>query len=864
MLRGRLSNGIEFVHRQRTGADVVSIQCVVWAGSLDERPFERGVAHVLEHMLFKGTIRRPVGQIAALVEGAGGDINAYTTFDRTVYYLTLPAAEAELGFDVLSDAIFHSTFDQSEFEREREVILEEIRRGNDDPGAQIGKKIFSLLYEGSEAGRPIIGFAEEVGQFPRETLVGFWQRWYVPENMSLVIVGQLDADRAMALAEQTFGSGQTLVSGEKPWGPGRHRDIKRAHRKAGITVEIMTGEFEQTRLDIAIGAPALESPDGVEIDTAAYILGGSEASRLQRRIKEKQALVNAIGASAYTPVFDGIFEVSAAADPTNLAAACRAIGRELAALMSIEPAAEKELERAKAAALIGKIHREETVDGVARALVSGLGTTLREKFEDFYDHQLTHVESRQVTQALHRHWRLEQATILILCDKAHAPDPDAIKNAYLDGINSVTKSNERKHVGVTPAPRQATIHRFELPGGSPFIYRHLPDAKMFSLAAATAGGLRGETISNVGTFHAVATLLGLATGTKSYEKFSGRLEDLGAVLGGFSGKDSLGFEMHCINEQLDEMMDHLAEAFLDPVFPLEQWESYRRETIETLKLQQDSPSWICMRRLHQEIFGNHPYAMPVTGTEMTVNNFTAASLQAFYQSWRDQGPWVFAAAGSIEVRRFESLMRQSFTSFKPQKSRNQLGLKLVESLTALGIPLKPRRAQEQAHIALGGPGPQWGDDTRAAVDILINILGGHGGRLFAVLRDQQSLAYSVSPLHAQGVHGGLIGAYIATALDKVDQATAGLRQELQKMAAEGPSKEEMNRAKSYILGSHQIGLQRASSQSMTMALMELYGQGWDDFLKYPELIKGVPIDTLKKVARQWFDPSPMKLVAVGP
>jgi zinc protease len=376
-------------------------------------------------------------------------------------------------------------------------------------------------------------------------------------------------------------------------------------------------------------------------------------------------------------------------------------------------------------------------------------------------------------------------------------------------------------------------------------------------------GLQAEQIANVGTFHAVATMLGLATGSKNYEQFSGRIEDMGTILGGFSGKDSLGFEMHCIEGQLKEMIDHLSQAMLDPIFPEEQWESYRRETLETLKLQHDSPSWICMRRLHQVIYGSHPYVLPVTGTEATVKNFTAIELQRFYQSWREQGSWVFAAAGGVSPERFEAYMASAYASFKPQNSKRKLGAKLVESLGLLGIPEKPRRKQEQAHLAIGGLGPKWGDDTRAAVDVLINILGGHGGRLFTVLRDQQSLAYSVSPLHAQGVHAGMVGAYIATAVDKVDQAAAGLRAELKKISEFGPTDDEVRRSKSYILGSHEIGLQRTSSQAMTMALMELYGQGWNDFLKYPEEIRSVTMEQIKKVAIQLFDPSNMKLVAVG-
>jgi zinc protease len=813
-------------------------------------------------MLFKGTESRGVGQIASLVEGAGGDINAYTTFDKTVFYLTLPAGEAKLGFDVLSDAIFASSFDDGEFEREKEVILEEIKRGNDDPGGQIGRKIFQDLYEGSEAGRPIIGFSEEVKGFTRETLMNFWKTWYRPENMSLVVVGQLSEEDARSLAEKYFGMRAGKSSGNTRFGSGRHSGIRRVV-KEGVRAVIIDGDFEQTRVDVAIGAPAIDDPDSALVDTAAYVLGGSEVSRLQRRLKEKEAIVNAIGASAYTPAFEGVFEVSAALEPEHFSAAIKSIGRELGLLMNGEPPTDQEIERARAASRIGRIHREETVDGVARALVSGLATPMKEKFEGIYEGLLNGFKPEDVTLALQREWSLSRALIVVLCDKGHRPKEEDLVKAFTEGVLEGQRKVSKKPTGVIAAKRTVTTHKFEIANGIPVVYRQIPDARMFSIAMATEGGLRGEEVATSGIFHATATLLGLATKSKSYEAFSGRIEDMGTVLGGFSGKDSLGFEMHCTEDQVEEMVKYLAEAMLEPSFPDKQWESYRRETLESLKLQQDSASWICMRRLHQEVFGRHPYSLPISGIEKTIKNFSANALERSFETWRDHGPWVVSVAGGANPDSVRKYLTDSFGRFTPDNKKRKFPGTVIEDLKVLGIPESPRRKQEQAHIALAGAGPKWGDSGRAAVDVLVNILGGHGGRLFTTLRDQESLAYSVSPLHSQGVFGGMIGAYIATSTDKVDQACAGLDRELRKISAEGPTDDEITRSKAYILGSHEVGLQRTSSQAMTMALMELYGMGWDDFETYPDLIRGVTGNEIKKIAAQYFDPKAMKRVIVG-
>ena len=860
-MRCRLANGMELVTCSRDGANVVSIQCVVWAGSLDETIQERGVAHFLEHMLFKGTKTRGVGQIPVEIEKAGGDINAYTTFDKTVFHLTVPSTSATLGFDVLSDAIFESALDSVEFEKEREVILEEIRRGNDDPGVEVGRKIFSELYEGSEAERPVIGYAEEVERFTRQTLVEFWQRLYQPQNMSLLVVGNLSTIEAKKLADTYFGSRQSTRAVTKAGG-GRHRDLCRK-TNGGVRSIVIAGDYEQSRLHVVLGAPNIDSPDCPLIDTAAYVIGGSDVSRLQRRLKEKEAVVNAIGASAYTPVFEGIFEVSAALDPSNFESACSLIARELASISCNDPVKKQEVDRARAASRIARIHREETVDGVASALVSGLSTPIKEKFENYYDYLLESLEPEDVTEALQRFWSFDDVLIVALCDKARAPMSADLTKAFAQGLSDARNLSLKSEGLSKPSKPTTKVHRFNIGEAVSVIYREVPSTRMFSLTAATEGGQRGESLENAGTFHAMATLIGLASRQKNYEQFAGRIEDLGAVLSGFSGKDSFGLEMHCTSEQVEEMIDLMAENMLAPVFPEAQWEVYSRETLETLKMQLDSAPWICMRRLNLQVYGNHPYALPITGFEKNVKSFSASTLQKKYETWRDDGRWVFGVVGGVSPDLVQKKLNQVFGSFKPSPNLRDLTKVLSESEAAPLFPDKPKRQQEQAHLVVGGAGPTWMSPGREAVDIIINILGGHGGRLFTTLRDEESLAYSVSPLHSQGLAGGMVGAYIATATNKVARARSGLERELHKISSRGPTLEEIERAKSYILGSHEISLQRTSSQAMTMALMELYQLGWDDFLNYPNRLRQVSESELHAAAAHYFDPSRLKDVTVG-
>jgi zinc protease len=861
ILRHCLANGIEVVVCPRDGANVVTIQCVIWVGSLDEQEHERGIAHFLEHMLFKGTKTRGVSEFVTLIEGAGGDSNAYTTFDKTVFHVTLPSHSVELGLDVLSDALFNSVFDVKEFEKEREVILEEIRRDEDNPGTLSGKVIYRELYKGTEAARPIIGFRKQIEDMSHQVLVDFWNRWYQPHNMSVVVAGNVSSEDALRLSEKYFGAYPRSGELTRP-GSGRHSNIQRTRRES-IRAIVIDREFAQSKLHVILGAPTMDSPDCPLVDTAAYVLGGSDVSRLQTRLQEQEAIVNAVGASSFSSSFEGIFEISAILEPKNIESACISIARELALISHAEPVTQQEINRAQAAARIARIHREETVDGVASAVIAGLSTPMKEKFENWYEYLANNFCADEMTAALNRNWDLSDALIVVACDKADKPDPILLEEAFKKGLALVESHSLSPLSGTKQNGSSVEIYKFEIGQGIKVIYRQIPDAKMFSLTAATEGGQRGETPRTAGTFYAMAGLLGLASERREYSEFVGRLEDMGAILSGFSGKDSFGITMQCTAEQVEEMVGYLAEAILEPKFPETQWQVNFRETTESIKMQADSFEWVCMRRLYLKVFGDHPYAMPIIGFADVLSDLTAQRLQKFFETWRDDGRWVFAAAGGVSPSLVQDTLTRAFITFKPRPTARSFSFELQDKITPRLMSILPKRVPEQVQVAIGGPGPAWSAPEREATDILLTALSGQGGRLFSILREDESLAYSVGPLQSQGIGGGLVGAYLATAREKTDKARKSLERELSNISAKGLSSEELLWARSFLIGNHEIGLQRTSSQAMTMALMELYGLGWDDFQTYPDRLGSVTVGDASAAARKYFETSSLNVITVG-
>ena len=859
VVREVLPNGIELLMAEDHFSRSIAIQCWVRVGALDEGDAERGMSHYIEHMLFKGTAKRAVGEIASTVEACGGDINAYTTFDRTVFYLTLASKHLETGIDLLSDAIFHSSFDKDEFEREREVILEEIKRSLDDPGSKVGRKIFELTYGNVGMGRPIIGDSDSVRSFKPEMLKDYHRRWYTPENMSVVIVGDFESHQARKIVMSTFGREAPKQT------PKRQSHIYSESNSPKIV--LLKGDYKQPRMEISFKVPSLESHETAPLDLAAFAVGSGDLSRFSRRLRDEQQVITGAGCSVYSPIQqDGILEASVFVAEENYLKAATAVCGELAKLREVDPVTEVELERARASLRADRIYRDETVEGQAKSLGYSLMTSHKQVFDEVYWSHIVSATPHRVREACRRWLNPKNAVIVGMVPEASSIDEAQLLKACMSGFDKapMIAGTPMKFSGSGGRTRnngdEAIVS--EIKPGIKLVYKLNPQGKLFSLVAASEGGLRGESLAEAGLYCAMTALLANASRDYSYEEMLGIIESLGATLDGFSGKDSFGMQFHCLTEHVDVVLGLFSSALLHPVFPAEQWASVQREILEAIKAKDDSPAGVCIRNLQELMFGEHPYSRPIYGTRDVVTGYTVAGLQERFLELRDQGSWVISCVGSLDPAEVAAKLESELSGWNPRAKAREFP---SDRQLSKGTPAKRRisKDREQSHLAIGFPGLNWADPDRAALDVLVNILGGHGGRLFRKLRDRDSLAYTVSPIVSYGKHPGAVGSYIACAPEKVEQAVASLKREMYGMKDAAPTVEETERSRNYIVGSHEMDLQRSDAQAMTMALMELYGLGHDDFRNYPKMIEKVTPADILRVARRLFAEPQICEVVVG-
>ncbi len=300
-----LSNGLTILLDQ-FNSNTLSIGLWLNVGSVNESSKQLGIAHMLEHMAFKGTKTRNAFDISKEIEDVGGDINAYTSKENTAYYVKLLPSNYELGIEILSDIFLNSTFPKEEIERERGVIISEIGQSNDMPDDMVFDKFYSIAYENQSIGKPILGTKFSVGSFDKDDLKKFCNQYYKPSNLIIGISGKFDEKKIVYQIKKKF---EYLKSGNKSnkpnykWNSGFHsekKDLQQAHVVFGV--EGLSNVDEQR----------------LELSALSIILGGGMSSKLFQEIREKKGLCYSIFSFQSQFFSSGIFGFYSACNPNDL------------------------------------------------------------------------------------------------------------------------------------------------------------------------------------------------------------------------------------------------------------------------------------------------------------------------------------------------------------------------------------------------------------------------------------------------------------------------------------------------------------------------------------------------------------------
>ncbi len=843
-------NGLTAVVRENHGARVTAVQIWVKAGSVYEHENEAGLTHQIEHMIFKGTPTRGPGVLARTIESMGGTINAYTSLDYTVYHCVVPSEHTETAIDILADAVLNSTFDPAELEREKKVVLEEIRMRNDMPRSRLWNLLMATAYERSPYRLPVIGNPESVKSFTREGILRYMKRRYRPCQMSVVVAGDVDTGPVLNKLKTVFAARKKEEPDKVslPEDPPQQQ-VRVASEGMKIGEGYMAVAFS--------GIPCFTHPDAPVLDVLAALLGDGYSSRLVYSLKERDRLVHSIDASAFTPRGQGLFEISAALDPANCTSALEGILGEVYRLIS-EPVMEEELQRAKTKVLSDFIYSQETMEGEAREL--GVFTTLAGDPAGslLYIQRVRAVRPGDIMDAARRYFHPSNVNVALVMPEEEIP---ALDTESLEAITQRAYGMAAAEEGMPPATdfRVVPLH---LENGLTVLLKRAPDNPTVSMTLAFPGGLRYESADNNGIFNFMAQAWTRGTERHPALELAETLEGMGALVSGFSGQNSFGLKGRCLKEHLDDFLDVFSEILMHPAFPDDEVTKLKPMISAAIRRQDDNLAGVAIREFRRLLFEPSPYAMNTLGTLETVAAFTSADLKAAIKRYAVPDRAVLAISGDIDTDTLSQRLSELLGKWQASAP--------IPEPPAQPAPLeKPEygnivKEKQQTHIVLGFEGTSMSSPDRYALDVLNAVLAGQGGRLFSTLRDKESLAYSVTSFVSPGLEHGAFAFYIACAPEKKEQAQKSLWREIYRVKATGVTGQEVRRAVNWLAGREETGLQTNSARAMDMALHELYGLGYDFSEHYVERIKQVTVAQVNEAAAKFITPDRYVLVIVGP
>ena len=849
VVRSRLANGLTVLLRRDTSAPVVAAVTYVKAGYFDEVDEVAGIAHVLEHMFFKGTERRGVGEIAKQTKASGGYLNAGTIYDHTSYYVVLPSSGFEAGLEVQADAYANSVIDAEELARELEVIIQEAKRKADNPSAVATETLYELLHDRHRMRRWRIGREPGLRALGRAELVAFYRNFYRPSNTTLSIVGDVEVDATMTLVERLYGWIPDAPVVRTP-GPAEPPHTGFRYREWG-------GDIAQTQLVMGWRTPGTMHPDTPLLDLAAAVLGTGRASRLYRAVRERK-LASSISAYNYTPTELGVFVVHAESPPESTLEAARAIWAQLRDVREAGVGLH-ELERARRVFEARWIRRLESMEGQANYLVEweALGDWA---LGDRYLENLMCATPQQVQAAAARHLAADCTGLVVY-------RPESAAHVATDAVDVRAKLDRGRTEPLPPAPPRvaapqsngvrppelereaAGVRVYRTGSGVPILVFTRGGAPMVHIGVHALGGASLEPPAAAGTSGLLARAMLKGTTSRTATQIAEDAELLGGSIGVAAGTESMGWSLSVPAKNAQAALDLLADVVQHATVPEDALETERAIAISDVKLMRDDMYRFPMRLAMEGAFAGHPYGQPAMGTEETLASIGVEQVREWHRRHVLQAPSVIAIVGDVDPDAVAALAARDFAGLRTAEPRALAEPRWPASV----VQRVETREKAQTALALFFPGPTRTDDARHASHLLAGIASGLGGRFFDELRDRRSLAYTVHAFAMERRLAGAFGAYIATSPEQEDEARAGLLEEFAKLRETPVTADELERARTYAIGTHAIRLQSGGAVLGEIVEAWLFGRGLGELLELEQRLRAVTADDILAIAREFFD-----------
>lgn len=827
-----LKNGLTVLLRQKADNDIVSSQVFVRAGSIYEgRYLKSGLSHYLEHIVSGGTTRSfTEAEARERLQKMGGSTNAYTSYDRTVYYINTSGRHWKDALDLLLSYVGENVLAPEEVTREKAVIQQEIKMGENSVDRELWKLFIRTAYLDHPVRHPVIGYEDVFVQKDRDDLLAYYNDRYQPDQMVVSVVGNVKPLEVLGfIVEKTAGftrrSAAPLALPTEPVQSGP-RWVQQ--------------ESPLARLHQAIlGFPSvtLHHPDMYALDVLAFLLGGGQTSRLDQRLKQRESQVLGVAASNWTPGFiHGQFTISLTLPRQNWPGVLSSVEDEIDRFKR-ESVTPQELDKAKKSSIARHVFGKETASSLASSLASSYFDTGDPYFDEAYVEGIRSVTSEQVREAARRYLRPEVMTVAVLSPPGSALEPSS------------------PQASAAPPADAASARLHTLGNGLRLILKEDASLPIVNIQLYGLGGLVLEPASRPGLSAFTASLLTAGTASRSKLDILSAIEDVGGAISSRSDNNTYHVAVSVLREDLDTALTLLADIVKNAQFPPDEIEKKRNEFLLAIQKQQESWQYELMNLFKRSYFSRSPYERDRLGTAESIQAIRREDIVDFFRRMVNPTHSVLAVYGDVDSPALLGRLQDLFGSWEGKATPVPEWPDETRPLTA-SRTVEQKTEKTSASLFIGTNGLDISSDRRPVLDVLDAILAGTsypGGRLFEALRGgQEDLVYIVGATPFYGVKAGYFGIITQTTLANLDKVQKVILDHLERIQREPISEAEFERAKDMIITMHHLGRESLASQAQSAAVDEVLGLGWDHDRRYPDLIRKVTAQEVQKLAQELF------------
>ncbi|BAY85535.1 peptidase M16 domain-containing protein [Calothrix parasitica NIES-267] len=869
-----LKNGLTLITKEVHTAPVVSVQVWYKVGTRNEKLGVNGIAHQLEHMMFKGTKRRPV-QFGKLFSALGSDSNAFTSHDQTVYYGTAERNKLKALLTLEADRMQNSVINTKQLNSEKQVVISELKGYENSPQYRLNRAVMQAAFPNHPYGLPVGGTEQDVEKFTLEQVQQYYENFYSPNNAVLVIVGDFETNKTIEAVKEIFG--------EIPANKNTQLLNKIAEKNSFNASANVSNNHKPIVLRQPGSAPLFQAVyrlpyakhrDIPALDVMDYILAEGRNSRLY------QALVNSgkasdVSASVISLQDAGWYELLVTANSTsNLSKITSIVNREISHLAHKEITSD-ELNRAKAQLEASVILSNRDITSLAMQLGNDETTTGDYTYTDRYLAAIQQVTVEDVQRVAQKYLKQQsqiagffKPTDIAAKDKTEnkqvSPEngqnfskstinnPDVIK--YLPPVDSTIASTSR----ILP-------EKFRLPNGLEILL--LPDksTSTVTLGGYIKAGSEFDPENKAGLASLVADNLMNGTKNKDVLSLAKTLEDCGVSLDFKTYREGMYLEGNSLSDNLSVLVKTLGDVIKNPTFPSKQLQLSRQQALTALKQDLDDPQEVAQRTFLQAVFPKtHPsYSF---SSQQSLQRITRQDVVKFQKKHYRPDTTVLALVGNFQPDQVKKLLEKEFGDWKGTGDTPKVEyppVNLPEKIIRFN-PVVPGKVQ--AITFMGNKAINRQDPRYYAAKVLNHILGGDtlSSRLGSQIRDRLGLTYGIYSNFLAGKNSGTFLIEMQTSSEDTMKAIANTRQLLEDMHNKGVTATEVETAKRNLIGNYNVSL--ASPDELTYRIIKnhVLGLSTDEIRSYTEKIQAVTSEQVNQAARELLHPDKIVVVTAGP